>query len=324
VSGQEVPDPLGDTLSLLGSEALTRSLSAPPADELALRLKERIARYKRKLGDSTVVVVIGLHSATKGRMAMTFYREITGLEFLRRIQRWHLTCAWFHRYHPNEVEEGERNREKPRRDSYLGAPSPNDIAEAAYGLRLNDELRRTTVERILSCIIDGRRLPVDLVDSAIRHASDRAGVEHRQWENTLSVACALYRKSRHKEDYPMSLDSNRRTRDYLYGRLLALAESLEQRAVTRGGESRQTNASRLMQRFSEHPYSTWRTLDLALSPYKGTQDKQLQEHVRLISEVMTLFDPQDFSSDKKLSGEFLLAYYCQREALWKDPDHPPK
>jgi len=30
-----------------------------------------------------------------------------------------------------------------------------------------------------------------------------------------------------------------------------------------------------------------------------------------------MFEPDDYINDKKLSGEFLLGYYCQRDALRK-------
>jgi CRISPR-associated protein Csd1 len=113
----------------------------------------------------------------------------------------------------------------------------------------------------------------------------------------------------------MTLDLNRKTRDYLYGRLLALAESLEEWALNKAGEDRPTNAARLMQRFSEHPYSTWRTIELALTPYKARLGGKSKKRQRLIDEVVAAFNDGDFTSDKKLSGEFLLGYHCQREFL---------
>lgn len=113
----------------------------------------------------------------------------------------------------------------------------------------------------------------------------------------------------------MALDEGRRSRDYLYGRLLALADSLEEWALSTAGESRPTNAARLMQRFAERPYSTWRTLELALAPYKARLGAKATGRVNQISEVMALFDPEDFTNDRPLSAEFLLGYHCQRYAL---------
>lgn len=113
----------------------------------------------------------------------------------------------------------------------------------------------------------------------------------------------------------MALDPNRKTRDYLYGRLLALADSLEEWALNKAGEDRPTNAARLMQRFSERPYSTWRTIELALTPYKARLGGKSKKRQRMIDEVIASFDDNDFLKDKRLSGEFLLGYHCQREFL---------
>ena len=114
----------------------------------------------------------------------------------------------------------------------------------------------------------------------------------------------------------MALDESRKTRDYLYGRLLALADSLEQWALNKAHEDRQTNAARLMQRFADRPYSTWKTIELSLAPYKARLGGQSHKRQALIDQVHSMFgSPEDYTSDKKLSGEFLLGYHCQREAL---------
>jgi CRISPR-associated protein Csd1 len=149
-------------------------------------------------------------------------------------------------------------------------------------------------------------------------------MEEWEWRKTLSIACALYKKYQidyKGEDYSMALDESRKQRDYLYGRLLALADSLEHWALSEAGESRQTNAARLMQRFAEHPYTTWRTIELSLGPYKARLGPRSTKRQKLISEVIDMFEPEDYINDKKLSGEFLLGYHCQLEAL-KHKDKP--
>ena len=94
-----------------------------------------------------------------------------------------------------------------------------------------------------------------------------------------------------------------------------MADSLEQRALDVAKEKRPTNAARLMQRFSEHPYSTWRTIELSLAPYKARLGGKSTKRQRMFDEVMCKFKVDDFISDKRLSGEFLLGYHCQREVL---------
>lgn len=113
----------------------------------------------------------------------------------------------------------------------------------------------------------------------------------------------------------MALDENRTTRDYLYGRLLALAENLEHWAIRAAGETRPTNAERMMQRFADHPYSTWRTIEMALIPYKTRLGQKANKLNALMDAVHAKFEPVQFILDDKLSGEFLLGYHCQRAAL---------
>lgn len=117
----------------------------------------------------------------------------------------------------------------------------------------------------------------------------------------------------------MTLERERTTREYLYGRLLALAEHLESRALYVGGEKRATNAEKLMQRFADRPYSTWLILEAGLTPYKvrlrARRPGFLHKMEIEFDGVVNAFNPDDFTSDKRLTGEFLLGYHCQREAL---------
>jgi len=315
-SGVEIPDLLADPLAILGEENLKSDEAGniSTAQNLAIKLRHKIAGYKADLGDTSDVVVMGLDSATPGRMAITFYRELTGSDFLKRVEQWHETCAWIHDY--RSIEDKDNKKAKRKYLRFVGAPAPRDIAEAAYGSKVDDKLKKATVERLLPCIVDGQQIPRDIVDSAVRRACNRAGMGGREWNKSLSIACALYRKFNEKEEYGMALDESRTTRDYLYGRLLAAADCLEGHALFTAREKRETNASRLMQRFADHPCSTWRTIELSLAPYKARLGGRARKYQDVIDKVHGLFDlPEDYTGDKTLSGEFLLGYHCQREAL---------
>lgn len=274
------------------------------AQETGIALSRKIAGYSAKLGNTEDVVVMALDAATPGRMAIRYYRELTGSEFLARIEAWHEECCWRQCFGKDRI--------------FFGAPAPRDIAETAYGRRLDENLRKATAERLLPCIVDGMPLPRDLMESCVRRASNRNGIELWEWEKALGIACALYRYHM-KEDYAMTLERERTTRDYLYGRLLALAEHLEGRALYVGGEKRVTNAEKLMQRFADRPYSTWLILETGLTPYKvrlrAKRPGFLHKIETDLDEVVNAFNPDDFTSDKRLTGEFLLGYHCQREAL---------
>ena len=122
----------------------------------------------------------------------------------------------------------------------------------------------------------------------------------------------------------MALELDRTSRDYLYGRLFAVAESIEEMALRLAKETRGTNSAKLMQRFADHPYSTWRTIELSLVPYKARLEarapKFLREKKQLLDQINCAFDAQDFMSEARLTGEFLLGYHCQRLAPRPKPE----
>lgn len=310
VGGAPVPDPFSSTLDLIDKPgeidpAPQLELHADAGQALAQRLKQKLRGYDALLGAIDDVVVMGLDSATPGRMAITYYRELKGSELLERVESWHTRYSWF------------QNFSKDTR--FVGAPAPHDIAESAYGHRLDEKQKRAVVERLLPSIIDGQPLPHDLVISVVRRASNRVGLEHWEWEKSLGIACGLYRGFCNREDYQMDLDADRYSRDYLYGRLLALAERIESLALYVGGEKRDTTAAKLMQRFADRPASTWRTIELALAPAKSRlrakRGGAMHELDKLHDEIVTSFLSDDFMNNKALTGEFLLGYHCQRRAL---------
>ncbi len=321
ITGKVIPDLWCNTPDLFGDKTedgaaitdLEISNTTDVGQGFAKRLTKAMKGYRENLSDTENIVVLGLDSATPGRLAVTFYREITGTEFIDRIEAWHSKNAWLQKFGKDL--------------KFTGAASPRDVAEAAYGRRIDEKLRKATIERLLPCIIDGQKIPTDLVNSCVRRAFNRVGAEEWEWEKCLGIACSLFRGSHQEREYQMTLEENRKTRDYLYGRLLAVAEHLESRALYIAGESknRSTTAARLMQRFADRPFSTWRTIELSLSPYKlrlrSSRGAFLWEMENLIDDISNSFgndEGEAFTNDRPLTGEFLLAYHCQRRILRPD------
>jgi CRISPR-associated protein Csd1 len=317
VHGQPVPRLIAASDEMKPAEEGHEALTVPDNYEgdagqlFAKQLNSLIQGYAAKLTDREDVVVMALDSATPGRMAITYYRELKASEFLRRVREWHERTAW------------PLNLGKNRR--FVGAPAPRDIAEAAYGRRVDERLRKATVERLLPCIVDGRPIPRDLVTTCAQQAANPSGKEHWEWERTLGIACALVRSSkcsRREKDYSMSLEEDRSSRDYLFGRLLAIAEKIESYTLYLAKENRDTTAERLMQRFSDQPAATWRTIELALRPYmqrlQNNRPAALFVWKRMLDDVISRFHGNDFTRAGRLDAEFLLGYHCQRAAFRKD------
>ena len=282
------------------------------------KLKGKFSGSPLALTDS--IVVMALDSATPGRMGVTYYRDFQPVEYLSNLEDWHRDCAWWQRASKEKQQAG-----KPK--WYRSAPSNWAILEAVYGdiIKSNEALKKNLSERLLSSIIDKQSIPLDIMRRATHRATQRHSFkldQQWQWEQNLGVACALYRGyairtlGRH---YAMALETNNTSRDYLYGRLLAVAENIEQFSLDKSGEKRLTNAGRLMQRFSDRPFSTWKTIELSLLPYiqrlQNTHGGFITTRKQLLDQIHSLFNSDSFNSDKALSAEFLLGFHSQRLEL---------
>ena len=135
---------LNDSILLFGDEEEESVIDTRA--EFASRLNRAISGYASKLDDSSNVVVMGLDSATSGRLSITYYRELTGSDFLRRIQYWHSTASWY----PLSVLKSDKGKKKEMK-TYYTAPSISLIVNSTYGAALNDKLKKAATERLLPC-----------------------------------------------------------------------------------------------------------------------------------------------------------------------------
>lgn len=352
VSGKEIPEPLTDSWSMLSDDISlqleTEEETGNQVDHVvdlgqyfAQQFNQYLSGYRIKLEPNEQIVVMGLDSATPGRIGVIYYQELLASEFLNRIHDWHVQFAWPQRHKKKFSNCDDKKKAFKKTIWPISTPVPRIIAEAAYGniLKKNDSLKKNLMERILPCIVGGRSFPKDVMLAAVRRASNRnlkrlarqfskPESEKAEWEKHLGVACALFKGfyMRHpdktkRRKYAMALEEEKNTRDYLYGRLLAIAEYIEEIALSVGGESRPTSAARMMQRFADRPFSTWRNIELGLQPYmqrlQANRPGFLTNRKKELDTVLSSFDPNGYTSEKPLSGEFLLGYHCQKQ-YWRD------
>ena len=280
-------------------------------EESGKAIKTRLLGYYGKINDNDKIIIMALNAATPGRMSILLYREFQKTDFYEAQEYWHGHLAWFYTY----WKKGEKS---PRHT--ISAPSPEEIAKAAYGGHISDSAKSMTVQRLLSCIIDKTLIPADIEQLCFSRASRLNTLDSSEREKTLETACAVIKYNlytRNKEEYNVGLEEDRRDRDYLYGRLLAVADRVESKVLYQRKENRETNAVRYMQRFSRYPCSTWELLYVEkLRPYFSQLGKSRNWYESLIQEIKSLFDHDEFVSEKALSGEFLLGYHCQQKAFW--------
>ena len=339
ISGKPVPSPMKDISSEIDWDNLdigagenpdefsSQASSEQPSLDWSVNIgraaaqiiKKKLHGYQAELKAHEQISLIMLDSATPGRMALTYYQEFLPANYFANLDAWIDDFAWYQRY---SIEIPNGKKADKRTQWRFVPPSPYSIAEAVYGKSLSDTLKKQLYARLLPVIAGGISVPIpeDLVRQSFQAACNPNGCENWEWQRNIGVACALYKgwRARHhdlsqRRTYPMSLDTQNRSRDYLYGRLLAVAENTESYALYLAGEKRATTAERYMQRFAEHPFATWRNIELALKPYQERlRNNGKDTGAQAIGEIMELFATDDFTCDDKLSGEFLLGYHCQK------------
>ena len=115
----------------------------------------------------------------------------------------------------------------------------------------------------------------------------------------------------------MALDETCSRRDYLYGRLLALADRIEYRTYEKE-DGRETNAKRYMSAFSQNPFRTWKVLEEKLEPYfirLKPAERLIYQH--MLDDIHNKFSIEDYENDTALNGLYLLGFHNQAYALRK-------
>jgi CRISPR-associated protein Csd1 len=287
------------------------------SESYARAINNRLRGYYDKLAEKDKVIIMGLNAATPGRMSIILYREFIKSDFFEAQEHWYYHLAWFYSYWEKEEEDKKSVHKRT-----ISAPAPTEIVTAAYGKKASEKITAAAIQRLLPCIIDKGPIPYDIEQLCFERASAPKTLDNNEKEKTLETACAVIRYNifmRNGEDYNVGLDENIVNRDYLYGRLLAVADRVEARVLYKRGERRETNAARYMQRFSRYPCSTWEFLYVdKLRPYFSQLPQKSRDwYNALIQEIKWKFDRDEFTSEKALAGEFLLGYHCQQKALWE-------
>jgi CRISPR-associated protein Csd1 len=259
------------------------------------------------------VAVIAVDAATTGRMAITFYKDLSENEYVERIVKWHKTCCWHFR---------------GKGKDYTSAPSSDKIIAAVYGEPKGEgysKIKKQTRERILSFILNGGRIDKSWLIAAVNRVSNPfsydksdGGWDIHKWESAVNVTCAIAKKyySVKEEEFSLKLEKTRNDRSYLYGRMLAIADKIESHARylqtgKNDTDKRPTNAVRYMNAFSTKPFRTWELIVRQLNPYiqrlNGGEWYQGQ-----LDEIMSLFKEGEYEDNKSLDGKYLMGYSLQR------------
>lgn len=273
--------------------------------------------YGRKIYNTSTMILLGVDAATTGRLSLVESKTLESARYLQNIQKWHESCEWVH----EKWKDGKRIQ-------FQGMVGVRDIADILFGMESKGTLTivdanskkmyAEVAKRLISCIWDGQRIPYDYVNRAyIKASNPLAYSENRNWERVLTLACSMikkYRKEMNKEEeWKVALDRTCRERDYLYGRLLALADRIEYRTYDKEKDgSRVTNAKRYMNQFSQRPFETWKVIEENIQPYLNKLNMiERRYYENQLDEINQLFSLAEYKDNRKLNGLYLLGFHSQ-------------
>lgn len=288
----------------------------------AEQIRRAIYGSHREISDGENVTIMTLEAATIGRVSITYYKQLTGSRYKANLLSWYETCCYF------DDRKG------------INTPSLYDIIDAAYGIEQNgifqtkDKVKQAAFARLLPCIIDRKNVPFDIVELLYLKASNPITYDKKR-RKVRQTAGAVIRKyynrkyeNKNKEEYSMALQEERTDRDYLFGRLLAVAQAAESRALWNASEKRDTNAERLMNAFRSRPYVTWGLIDKKLQPYwkrlksngAGEKDAGLfyKNEIRAIMDQfrITQQGKSEYECNDPLNPTFLLGYNAELDRIY--------
>jgi CRISPR-associated protein Csd1 len=279
--------------------------------------------------------VMIIDKISNGRVSIKYFRELYRSDLYKRVEAWYHSTKWgFYSARQKEIVQQ--------------SPSIYTIADYILGNETEEKNRTTvvcnnkkmrvkTIERLIPCIIDGKKIPLDLVNRMFNNLCKRSSYG-KTWSSIVQVGCSLLKK--YKLDYKLKdevkemLEENNKDRSYLYGRLLAIYEKLEADTLYSGTNevgNRSTNAERLWTAYTKTPARTLMILEEKIRPYKERLQKGKPSsyiyYERLIGKIINdLSGNENFDNEKNnpLNEDFVFGYYAQKQDLYKKKSEDKK
>lgn len=311
------------------------------------QLREALSGWKTDLPEQAGVIIASLEAATTGRLSLTYYNELLASDFLQRLKAWDESCCWAH--------------------PVFGVQSPplRELVNWAFGTPRNGKaetdgrLLGQQIQRLMACRLERAPFPRDIEQRLVEQASNlilfkssetittQTGEKGKRYPRSdlLFTACAAIRKTRYdynkEEKWDMGLNMECEDRSYLFGRLLAVADSVEssayaKRSMQEGKDAgRETNAMQLQRTFSLQPLTTWQVLEEKLQPYYKQLDPGLRQYYKqMIQEIMSKISipngaeetqQKSMELNRKLDAIYLIGF-CHQKAYRspKNSDEQPQ
>lgn len=307
----DIIEPFSGVLDILSEDLKEKSETKPLTETIvAEEINKAMQGYERTFTDKELnnIIIMALDAATSGRLSIVYYQELNPRLYLDNLTHWHQSCRWL---------LSSWNKETKRYRRFVGSPSTYRIVEAVYGRRGDSRIKKDLYTRLLPCIVEGKAIPKDVIRTIYYRVihPDSFRQANESWEDTLHVACALINKLYESEGYTVALQKDNDSRDYLFGRLLGIAEVMERGILKERKESRSTNATRYFNSFSQHPARTWQVIRKQLNPYFVRLGSKATFYAKEIQQIESQMTAEQMTNDP-LGPVFLLGYSSQIQDLY--------
>lgn len=303
------------------------------------QLKSTLLSFRKdhQLQDTDCAILASFDAATTGRLAVTYYNEITLKTFLERMQDWDAHCCWHMGANGIEAPDllqivdcafGRQVKEHKRVKKGKKDWEEKEINK----LETDEQIQRRYLQNLLNCKVNGGIFPRDILKALTQRASSPQAFDEANWRKIVHAACAALQKYRYDTKQggnEMAWELDTKNRSFQYGRLLATMEWAEEAyykrkyAGEKEEEARQTNAIRYIYDFRQRPFSTTERINCLLKhAYLDRIDKwQANRYNQLVGEILSILrEFPENELNQPLEDLYLMGYELQRNAFFTKKD----
>lgn len=281
---------------------------------LANKIQKALNGRRAKISSGASINVISVQGFgdKAAHMSMTRFEKFSSSDYFRKLEDWYSNFSCL----INSTDGGSK----------LYNPSVEHIVYAYSHMPKSSDWKYIK-ENIRHCILSGDNIDKTIFENVFyRLTNINSFKSEKKWRYAINVGVALmrlyYRRSSHKQkEYPVSLDKNYNSRDYLFGRLLAVADSIEAFSNRKAKIERQTNTKQMLSNLVSRPSVAYAELCLKLMPYREKLEKThpafIHSREAIEREIFNLMSVEDFNDNSALGHEWILGYQHQEHDLYR-------
>ncbi len=302
--------------------------------KISQKLGEYFLGEDGKFTSKSDFYILIIEKISNGRVSIKYFRNLSRSEAYERVMNWYESTRW-------KFYDIERTPSIYQIVNFVYGQEKEDRNNKVYLSCENKKLSRSTIERLIPCIIDSQKIPKDITRTAFYKLSNKQSYK-KKWDAALNIGCSLIKK--YKNDYEnIKIDPNKisevkeleESRSFYYGKLMAIYEKIELDAIRgrtgedsgKGKSQRITNSDRLWNSMIRTPERTRFILESKIKPYMNVLKKNSPgiyvNHDKLITNItlkIISLNESELINKGSLNEDFILGYYYQKNEFYKRKD----